>query len=318
MISKTPKNLQKDVSRYYRLIHLYLGLKLYIDNHEDTDFDFIGSEIKIKRDDGRELKPDIILQYASENEVGFPVEVKRSLSCKDDVKDELEKMTRYDEKLIGWDTEDREVKDHKIVFAPNLSDSQRVIDVYEDSEEINFEEKEFLIWEWAIQESMKYDEEEALFIRNRLDNLDLNDKLADYLNEGLRIDLNNEEFLKAKDKTLFVRQRPPIPYTIEILWHSVLRGMNKDDYVYTISEVKEEIQSKYTANLMQNVDGNPFQVRKDWLRDAFNSMVELNLAEKLSQDEYKVELEKEIQKDFQDYITNKLGEKIDEDQARLS
>lgn len=317
MSPKTPQEIKKDMDRYYRLIYLYLGFKWFLDNQEDTDFRFVGSEIIIKRESGGELNPDIILQYESDNPLGFPIEVKRSLSDEQDVKSKLQDMTRYDEELIGWDTEKGEVKDHFIVFAPHLFDSKRAVDVYENSQDIVFEEKDFLIWEWGIEESMKYSESDVLLIRLVKGDLELNDCIIDYLREGLRIDLDNKELLKAKDKTLFVRQKPPTAYIIDVLWHSVLGGMGKEDYEYTITEVKEEIQNKYTANLMQNVDGNPFQVKKSWLREAFDCMKDLNLGEKISEEKYKIYMDKRIQKNFQIYVAEKLGKEKDQAQTEL-
>ncbi len=317
MESKAPEEIKKEMDRYYRLIYLYLGLKWFIDDQENTDFRFIGSEIDIKRESGGELRPDIILQYESQDVLGFPIEIKRSLSDRTDVKDKLKDMTRYDEKLLGWDTEEEVVKDHFIVFAPHLFDSQRAINIFEESEDIVFEEKDFLIWEWGIEESMKYGESDVLLVRLVKGGLDIDDIIAEYLKDGIRINIDDNELVKAKEKTLFVRERPPIPYTVDVLWHFVLRGIKKEDNEYTITEVKKEIQSKYTSNLMQNVDGNPFQVRKSWLRNAFDCMVELNLAEKLSREKYKVNTDKNIKKNFQDFIAEKLGEEKDEAQTKL-
>lgn len=317
MKGKTIEEKKTNIDRYYMFILLNLGLKGFLQDIE-TNFRFVGTEIDFDREDGGELRPDIILQYEDSSKTnGFPIEAKLSLSGDESVKTEIEKLERYDQELTEWDTEDGKVDDHFIVFMPNLEDSSQVERVYKEKTDLELD-REFHLWEWYMGSSTKFGEGDNLLLRSKMGNLEIEDRFVELLNEGIRMDFEEAETLYEKERTLFTRQRPPVEWTIVMLWQTVCRGM--EDY-FTIEDVQEEIHSKFTTQLMDNVDGNSFTVRKDWIEDALDNMVDLDLAEKVENDdeadEYSILFSKQIEKNFKDYVCEGLGIEEEEDQQTL-
>ncbi|KXB05957.1 hypothetical protein AKJ51_04400, partial [candidate division MSBL1 archaeon SCGC-AAA382A20] len=157
--------------------------------------------------------------------------------------------------------------------------------------------------------------EEIFLIKPVKGNIDINDVLLKYLREeGLKLPKSDPIFLKQREKTRFVREDPPVQYTIIVLWNHILRGIEKEKY--SIKDVRKEIEDNYTLYLMENINGNRFRIRKSWLEEAFEIMENLDLVEKEG-NKYRAKFEKNIRKDFREYLLDRMAKEEKETENQM-
>jgi len=301
-----------ELDRYYQIKLLNLGLKFYFDEKKDLNCKFVGSEINLKREgrtanEGDILTPDIILQTREKNPIGFAIELKSSLSNTESTKEELLKMQRYNDNLIGWATENQKVREHKIVFGPRFEDSGKVKEAFKqltENKKIKLV-KQFLIWDWALTQSLKFQKKETIILMQTSGELLENDlkKLNARLKEGIEIDTTDVRISTSLESTKFTRKRPPVEYTMLELWENILsRFCNyNNNYTTTVDKVTDFLNS-FESALMTNTDGNKFKIRKEWIEEAFDKLVEIELAERKEHDLYYFKFDKYNIRNTVDYI----------------
>ncbi len=309
------KNIkEKNIDRYYQSIQLVLGLYFYLQNNPDFKIRFVGAEIDLKRtSEDNKLTPDAVFQYEHNGTIGIPIEIKSSISTEMKIFQELKEMERYDEELIGWDTSNKKVDEHIIVFAPHFDDGGRVKRIYLKSlkeKKLKFD-KDFFIFQWVLEISTKFGKTEVLGIQN-IEGTNTNKELNDFIEkatDNISYDITDPIYVEEKEINLFTRKKPPIQYLMVHLWNPIFPKFYKKEFmVVKIDELVKVMNENFNSTLMINPHGESFKIRIKWVKEALELFEKIRLAKKLNENEYEIFYDKMINnKDYEDYICEKLS-----------
>lgn len=300
-----------EVDRYYQTVLLTLGLKDLIDGGT-LGCKFVSAEPLFKEaTSNKEIFPDIVLQYDNDNR-GILLEVKTSLSEVDFfLLEALKQLELYSNKLIGWETNSKEVVDHSLVLLCHFLDSDRIQQkitqwIAEGKLKIT---KNFSIVEWSIVESLKYGPKDVFLIR-----LKMGETGCELLDIKLRQNIKFEvDTIYTKyEKCRFVRKEPPVEYTMNQLWSCIFPALHEitEDFTCTIDEILGVAYAYYIP--WSGLHGEYSQIRKKWIRKALDAFCRIELAEKLEDipDNFRVFYGKQIQKDVSEYIVERICRNI--------
>ena|GEM_PF-1449693 len=322
MTSLTPlKNCmirhKTEVDRYYQTVLLTLGLKDLMDKGT-LGCRFVSAEPLFKQaSSGKEVYPDIVLQYDNDNR-GILLEVKTSLSEVDFfLLEDLRQLELYSNKLMGWETNSKEVIDHSLVLLCHSMDSDKVqekLNQWIAEGKLNIT-KNFSIVEWSIVESLKYGPKDVFLIRLRMGQTGC-DLLDAKLHQNIKFEVDT--IYTKYEKCRFVRKEPPVEYTMNQLWSCIFPALHEqtENFTCTIDEILEVAYAYYIP--WSGLLGEYSQVRKTWIRKAMNAFCKIELAEELGDnpDGYKVFYGKQIQKDVSDYFVDRICRNIFEEARR--
>jgi hypothetical protein len=295
-----------EYDRYYQTVLLTLGFKKYLEAHA-RDCRFVSAEPCFTNVDGAEIRPDMVLQHNGKQ--GILCEIKTSLPLKDEhLLGTLKQLERYSKEVIGWETIDRKVDHQDVMLFCHAFDYDRVL------EKMNqwiadgaLKVSEISLCEWVMAQNPKTRKEELL-IRLR-DGRTSCDELNMLLKKNINVDV--QQLVVEYEECKFTRKEPPIEYTMNQLWLHVFSEISKNSADFEVSTEKLlEIVYEYYIT-WSNVKGEYSQVREKWIKKALQGFCEIGLAEEVPDKPsiYKILMSKKIEKDFQEYITEKLCEK---------
>lgn len=243
---------------------------------------FDGVEPKLRSPSGK-LTPDVTWTYDSGRK-GIAFDVKWSISSVD----QIEELKKYAKALEGWNTNNHGVNSVDVVLVCHGDDGKKVLGMIkqiDDKTESIFKINGFAVWTWDIVASRNGHREDSMIIRSiygETRNKHLEEKVANPA--GIR--LGKEALTYLRFLYAFVRQKPPIQYTITVLAQQVLSGFTRKP-VREIHEISIGlIIEKAKALFPSWTDNELVQVRKRWITEALDKMSELRLIEKKNDHSY--------------------------------
>lgn len=262
--------------RYYQTVILTLGLKDFL-NQNKTNCRFVSAEPRFySSTNNQEVKPDIVLQYGSNN--GVLCEVKTSFPYNETyLFRALKQIEKYSQDVVGWDSIDRKVENHDILLLCPMMDYDRIIlklNEWMETGKINIT-KNLCICEWGMILYPKWGKD-FILIRKRSGETNC-EELNKFLESNITFEVQKLHLNYEQCK--FTRKEPPTEYTMRQLWLDIFPALNKKTEDFTTSiEVVLEIAHKYYIP-WSNLGGEFSQVRKKWIKKAMVSFCEIGLAE---------------------------------------
>lgn len=232
------------------------------------------------------LTPDLTALYSSDS-MGLLFDLKYSLSPNPrTVNDELQELMKYDNISGGWTV--KPVKDYDFILVCHMNDAKRAVDAAKDifsrTKNAFFDPSRFAIWSWtitAVRGNERLEEMRILLQYGRTRNA----PLQQLIEEPGGIVSPEQVLTTLRFTQLFVRQKPPVQYTIVLLIQNVFtalppppfRGEAKDYRVDldTIYRKTNALFPPWWENDVQTV-----QVKKQWVREALDTLVGIDLVKK--------------------------------------
>lgn len=325
------EKIREEIDNYEQTVYAILGfMNLY--RYDDTTKAFKES---IKLFQGRKLKiegteqditPD--LGILDETNTGVIGEVKKTLPKDQDLwVKSFEQLKKYDNELIGWDTDDKKVKNHDIVLLTHNRLSRIVKDYYINNV-INSENKINKLF--SIVEFYRTEEAKSYFSFRKeygdLSNSKINSELYSGLSIPMSVYLSNYSSNKLYDDC------PPLPYLITLIWENVIQIKASDSEKYprlrkkqklnievSIEEIIDIIHKGFSFYNLQNNDVNQPRIpKRDWVLKACDKFVRINEAEWKNSERKELIFKYQKYDDIMEhFIELCLDEAVDEEQGEL-
>jgi len=248
---------------------------------------FIGESHQLRSEDGADLTPDISSLFNSDK-CGLVFEIKYSIGSSAD--DYLLKTRKYSRALLGWPNSTGKVATTDVVLVCNANDTQLVLTSLSElsqrqDDEAFFTSPGFSVWQWIVG-SGKENREETMWLQ-RVHGETRNPKLEELANTrgGVRITEDVLKFLRFQHA--FVRDKPPVQYTIVFLAQHVLpKQPDAPSYEIGLDTVYDRANSFFPG--WWEASEITTQVKKGWIQAALNQMTALKYINKVRPDFYQV------------------------------
>ena len=248
---------------------------------------YIGVEIKLKNNKGDEIEPDLMALYNNETK-GFLIEMKASLpNDPQKLQSEIVELKKYFLKYTNWNNSLGQVKEQDLVLICHIDDAKKVVNMVNmlsKNPELSFlSSNHFSICSWTITPSKGGEREEELRIF-KVYGKTSNQLFDDLLEEpgGLLIPKKILQYLRFK--FFFIKQKPPIQYTITILIQHILSGFPEDpgEKSYEIDVDTLYKRSEIFFPSWREYDRRTIQLKRRWIVESLNLMADLKIISRTS------------------------------------
>jgi hypothetical protein len=256
--------------------------------------------------DGKELPPiDFLLEHGEFPIIqALPCEVKASISSnRQQAVEELSRLNRYsgDLELRGDDGEVRRYQGNCVVLILHQIDSNRIVNIVKDCVDNGSLKMpgSYTIWDFGLTTSTKPGQGEVILITSKIGQTGC-PELDRLIADNIVVPIN--DFAPEYETLKFTPCKPPLVYTLVMLWQCVLTYLAKGEktLVTKDTDVIKAVREYYgTWN-------GKSPVRSDWIKGALESLCKWGLAQKKNQGEYEIFLQKPNEKDLQEYFCKKV------------
>jgi hypothetical protein len=218
------------------------------------------------------VRPDIVIQLS--NEYGIVSEVKITASSNRDFENAYKQIQNYDADLIGWKTNNEKIELHDITLL--IDDLNKVLakNYFEGK---NFQRKFALIAcarQYYVKQICKIEKYFGELSDGRIEN-----KLSNIV----AVPLEKEEIIKKISKIKFYDAKPPLEYTMNVLWMNIFNEIaEKEAREKVISvdcyQVTDMLRERYS---FEQIDSRqPKRPMVSWIREALDTFVKIDYASK--------------------------------------
>ncbi len=247
---------------------------------------FVGIEHRLVANPNALLTPDITTLY-DDNSKGLLFELKYSLpSDPQAVTDELLKLEKYKYARSGWGTSGI-VSTVDFILVCHMDDAKRATDaarqIYKETGKSFFAPETFSIWSWTIgvsRSDQRREEMRLLHMHGATRNAKLQAMILDP--GGILV---AEEILTALRFTqVFVRQKPPVQYTMSVLIQNVFSALpplplsltsQRQEYIVTLDAVAQKTNILFPP--WWESDVQTVQVKRGWIKEAMEALVKVKM-----------------------------------------
>jgi len=240
---------------------------------------FVGESHQLRTQDNTPVTPDITTVYDS-GAKGLLFEIKYSLGSS--ASDSLLRLKRYFGAKTGWRTATGTVDDVDVVLICNADDTQSVHEALEELARHDGNEflkaQGFALWQWIVTSSKKDERAEVMWLQPIAGSC-RNEALEERIRHpgGIRISDKVLEFLRFQHS--FVRDKPPVQYTILFLLQHVLpKDPDKEWYDVPLEIVYQRANSFFPA--WWESTETTTQVKRGWIKEALSTLRDLGLIQK--------------------------------------
>ena len=245
------------------------------------------------------VTPDEIIQLSSS--LGLIAEVKVGLPKAKELWIDIEKQIRkYDDKLLGWWTDDGFIPKWNCILLIEIARSEEYKEFHEKliADGVFVPSENIMGVEFARSDQYN----NYMFFRTRWGNVH-DSVLAETLRLGKKKDIQEAE--KHYGRIKFYDSAPEPEYLLSIIWQDIFTSMHKSiEYDkaskgypidITLSQIVNELQQSYgSLALRQNCDISSFAEREveypqtSWVKDSLKILEKLGLAKQISDETYRV------------------------------
>ncbi len=268
--------------KYYETLLLTLGMRYYLDKN-GRDCHFISAEQIFRNGNGEQVKPDIVFQYEPLDK-GALCEIKTSLPIDENqLLDKLKQLEKYCQDLTGWETPNKRVTNHDVLFFCHQLDYDRVVPLlvaWIQQGKLKMD-RNLVVCEWDIIASPKAGRDE-LFVRKRYGDTNCVE-LNQMLTKNIRVSI--DRLSVDVENCKFTRKEPPEEYTMVQLWMNIFPYIHRKLEDFEVS-TKKILEVAYEYYIPWSNIGNEFsQVRETWIKKAMKKFCEIKLAKKIESEE---------------------------------
>lgn len=280
---------------------------------------FIGVEHKLMANPSGLLTPDITALYDNDSK-GLLFDLKYSLPADvQSVKDELLELEKYKHPRGGWGTSGV-IQAVDFVLVCHMDDAHRATEairqLYQETSKSFFSSDTFSIWSWTItvaRDDPGKEEMRLLHMYGTTRNATLQAAIAKA--GGILV---HEEVLTALRFTQnFVREKPPVQYTMCLLIQNVFSalpplslslGSQRQEYAVTLDTVSQKANVLFPP--WWETDVQTVQVKRSWVKEALDELVKIGLVGNVAgkPDSYSISIRRPIsRKQLPQVICEKLS-----------
>jgi len=246
----------------------------------------MGIEPKLVGPEGNSVTPDLVALY-DENKKGLIFELKWSLPLTEEyLENKLKGLKKYSTPFKNWRTSTRHVDCHDLVLVCHIDDAKRAIDkITKISEEPGYEffkSDGFAVWTWNITASKSGERKEELrFFRAH--GKTRNNAIEKMISEpgGILVPEGVLRYLRFMFS--FIRQKPPVQYTMTILIQNVFSSFQQkpERNYYEMDTDLIYNRAKPFFPSWHEPDTETVQMKRGWIKEALGKLWELNLVDKM-------------------------------------
>lgn len=288
-------NYEQAINASLALIHIY---SWDVSNGENlaTTLHWLGKEYNPGK-----VTPDITLQLSSDR--GIVIELKESLPRNDGTNPrdlwaaKFEQIKKYDVELLGWETDDKKIKEQELVLLVNQKFTQKV-KAYIQSKNLKYNNfsKNFCIIQYGPANGRKA----AVFIRKeegRINDFSIVKELE--LVDGVTVEV---KYLLSSglSSVRFLDYKPPVTHTMNILWKHVFSSMispetwrqsniNEErviDLDVKVKDLTEKVRNEFADKSSKN------SLQESWIEEALEKFAFLKHGKKTGTGTYQIKYKK--------------------------
>jgi len=284
------ENCVRDYRKYADTVAILSAIFHLITSHP-TIGRFIGIEHELETKNHRKVTPDLVSVYDNDTK-GLIFELKWSLPLRGDLlKTELLDLKKYSFKYSNWKTPSGSVDYHDFVLVCHIDDVKRTVEAVNElikaPENEFFRADRFAIWTWAItppKEGERKEEMRLLWVYGKTKN----NEIERMIHEPGGILISEDVLRYLRFLYMFICQKPPIQYTMAILIQNVFplfqQKSERDIYKIKVDMIYD--RSKVLFPSWREADVETIQIKKRWIREALEKLIELRLVKPILTEPY--------------------------------
>jgi flagellar biosynthesis chaperone FliJ len=285
--AKRVQHCREKIDNYNNTVYAIIGfLNTYV--HElrrkgDLVVIFQGRKLYFSANSEQFVTPDLGITIG--NDMGIVGEVKCTLDKdQNNWKDHFKQLKKYEKILVGWPTENGNVAEFDIVLLVEHSRSRALKDFYEKNLEGDLKlTKPFIIIEFNRSSQQK----EFFFFRIEYGNLS-NEVLHRKFYDGINVAM--EVFVKQYSRIKIYDVEPEMPIMLQLINECVvdkqirdrkykkLTRRNTQPVEISVHEITDLLKEAYSFRSLHNPqykNNQPEFPKTEWVRKAFDKLVEL-------------------------------------------
>ena len=247
---------------------------------------FVGIEHRLSTSQDDLLTPDITTLYDNDSK-GLLFDMKYSLPRElQNTKSELLELEKYKNAKKGWGISGT-VSSIDFVLVCHMEDAKRATDaareIYRETSKPFFSSGSLSIWSWAIGLSRADEKKEEMRLLP-IYGSSKNPKLQAMIQQPAGILLPEEVLTALRFTQVFVRQRPPVQYTMSILIQNVFSALPPiplslaspaKDYVVNLDTISQKVNVLFPP--WWEADTKTVQVKRGWIKEAMDTLAKVQM-----------------------------------------
>ncbi|MFH1237400.1 MAG: hypothetical protein V1648_03275 [Candidatus Aenigmatarchaeota archaeon] len=284
------RKLIEEVDNYILTVQALIALGEHLKIEHSANY-FLGKKMKTSTVNtitpNEDVTPDEVIQLDTSN--GMIVEAKKSFSkthTHESMEKCFEQMKKYDDDLIGWNTENEKIDNHEISILTQISRSRELSEFIESKISTQPFHRVYNIIEFARNDQTRF----FIFLRHFLSNSRYNHSK---LKNGVDIWLEHLQPMISDIK--FYDAEPPILYIMIILWQNVFGSIATDEQleesrgkkiIRLVVNVNDLLNKLKTFSLQSNGNHDVPSVKS--VKEAMETFEKIGLASKIDDNKYDV------------------------------
>lgn len=245
---------------------------------------FVGSEHKLVASSPDEvLTPDITVVYDGDSK-GLLFELKYSLPTDvRSVKDKLMELAKYGRVRNGWGVK-AAIQYADFVLVCHVEDVKRAADtaqqIFAEGTNPFYDPKSFSIWYWTISAPRDNERKEEMRLLHAY-GATRNSPLQRTIQQPGGIPVPEDVLMTLRFTNAFIRQKPPVQYTIVLLIQNVFSALppphraGRRYYDVSLDLLYQKANSLFPPWWEDAVQ--TIQVKRGWIKEALDTLVKLKL-----------------------------------------
>jgi hypothetical protein len=277
---------------------------------------FIGVEHKLTTANPNEiLTPDITAVYES-NSSALLFELKYTLPQDiRSVKDELAELAKYGRAERGWGV-GSPIQSTDFVLVCTVEDVNRAVEAVKqiatETQDVFYDPRSFSIWHWLRHEAREGEGKEEMRLQHAYGTT-RDSALQKLIEQPAGILVPDEVLMTLRFTNVFVRQKPPVQYTIVLLIQNVFSalpppgGLGRRFYEVDLDVTYRKANALFPPWWENDV--TTVQVKRGWIKEALDTLVNLKLIKEIpgKPDSYSIPIPTlPTKKPLQDAVCQKL------------
>jgi len=305
------KKIREEADTYERTIQTIIAFDSAIrwndDKKDYLENSFFSQGRKFLREisgDNNYVTPDIAIQLS--DDLGIIAEIKLTASNDRDFRKAHEQIEKYDGNLLGWKTEDGQIRTHDLSLLVDDFNKNIAIRYFDDK---NFR-REFTLVACArvsqAQQFYKIEKYYGQFSDERID-AKLSDPVA----------IPMQKIIAKVSEIKFYDARPPVEYIMNVLWMNIFgeikERIQKKSEKYIIVSCKEITNILRRKYAFKQVDSRqPKRPKTRWIKYALEVFSKIGYAHKdpNDNDKYQIKYFYPRREDMLDFFSKKTYDKV--------
>ena len=244
---------------------------------------YVGIEPKLRNSYGNDITPDLAALYEARKK-GLMFELKWSLPFSERLLEkEVRELKKYAVPSSQWKNSSGKVDYHDVVLVCHIEDAERTLEmitkIAEETEYNFLKSNGFAVWTWTIYFARGGERKEHLIINNAYGKT-RNVTIENMINQPTGLILPEEVLTYLRSSFTFIREKPPVQYTIIALIHYVFSQFQDPTRGRAVYEITTEMiydKAKILFPSWHEFDVKTIQLKRRWITEALETIFMLKI-----------------------------------------